>query len=73
MNKKYKEAFDTLAAKMDDREKTIKLAIECKNHYGYLPDKFKYLEKFFNEKPWRKDKMVLNAIKRAAKAAAKNA
>ena len=73
MNKKYKEAFDTLAAKMDDREKTIKLAIEYKNHYGYLPDKFKYLEKFFNEKPWRKDKMVLNAIKRAAKAAAKNA
>jgi len=73
MNKKYKEAFNTLAAKMDDREKTIKLAIELKNHYGYLPDKFKYLEKFFNEKPWRKDKMVLNAIKRAAKAAAKNA
>ena len=69
----YKQAFDELAAKMDAREKTINLAIEHKNHYGYLPDKFKYLEKFFDEKPWREDKAVLNTIKRAAKAAAKNA
>lgn len=73
MNKKYKEAFDELAAKMDAREETINLALKLKNQHGYLPDQYKHLERFFNESPWRKDKAVVRRVKKAARIAAKNA
>jgi len=68
----YKQAFEDLSERMDKREAAIKTAIELKNKHGYLPDKYKYLELFFNEKPWRKDKRVFNKIKKAAKLRAKN-
>lgn len=73
MNNKYREAFEKLAAKMDDREETINLALKLKNKHGYLPDQYKHLERFFNETPWRKDKTIVRKIKKAARQMAKNA
>jgi len=69
----YKQAFDELAAKIDAREETIKLALKLKTQNGYLPDQYKHLERFFNESPWRKDKAVVRRVKKAARIATKNA
>jgi len=64
---KYREAFEILAGKMDARQAAIDIAKSLKAEGKDIPQEFKHLERFFDEKPWRKDYKVIAKVRKSAR------
>ena len=67
-----KQAFNILAAKMDEREKPLEIIRELKAAGVAIPEKYKHLEVMAGRKHWRRDPKIVETVKKAARKAAKN-
>ena len=67
-----KTAYKILAARMDARENAINEAKKLVKEGKELPDKYKHLVQFFDEKPWRLSLKTVRIVQLAARKAAKN-
>ncbi len=72
---KYTEAYNSLAEKLDARDKFFTKLKAFYLEYGYIPDSWADEWQVClkdGQKPWREQRKVVRMVKRAARRAARN-